>query len=60
VSPVSGPVDCVPLAASAPLHAPEAAQAEALVELQVRFALSPLAIVVGKALMEAVGVELGL
>jgi hypothetical protein len=40
---VSAPVDWLPFAASVPLHAPEAVQAVALVEVQVRVAAPPLA-----------------
>jgi len=52
---VSAPVDCEPLVASDPDHAPEAVQEAALVEDQVRVALAPLAIVLGLTLKVMVG-----
>ncbi len=46
---VSAAVDHVPLSATAPLQPPEAVQAVALVELQVKLELAPLVTVVGEA-----------
>jgi hypothetical protein len=45
----------VPLTGSDPLHAPDAAQAVALVEDQVNVELPPLATLVGPALKETLG-----
>jgi hypothetical protein len=52
---VSAPVDWVPLVALLPDQPPEAVQAVALVEDQVRVELAPEAIVLGPALMLTVG-----
>jgi hypothetical protein len=52
------PVDCEPLIAFAPVQAPEALQAVALVELQVRAELAPAAIELGLTLKLTVGVGL--
>ena len=57
---VSAPVDCEPVRGSAPDQAPEAVQAVALVEDQVRVALPPLETVLGLALMVTVAVGFGL
>jgi hypothetical protein len=48
-------VDCDPLAALLPLHAPDAAQAVAFAADQVSVALVPLATELGVALIETVG-----
>ena len=55
---VSAAVLLVPLAASVPVQPPEAVQAVALVELQVREAVAPLATTVGFAVKVAVGTTL--
>jgi len=52
---VSTPVECVPLTALLPDHAPEAMQLVALVADQVSVALLPLVIVLGLALRLTVG-----
>jgi len=52
---VSAPVDCEPLVALLPDQAPEAAQAVALVEDQVRVALAPLVMALGPTLRLTVG-----
>jgi hypothetical protein len=52
---VSAPVDCEPLAALAPLQAPEAWQALAFTEDQVSVALPPLATALGPTLRVTVG-----
>jgi hypothetical protein len=52
---VSAPVDWVPLAALLPDQPPEAVQAVALMELQVRAELPPEAMLLGAALMLTVG-----
>ena len=49
------PVDFDPLIACAPLHPPDAVQAVALVEVQVRVDALPLATLVGLALNDTVG-----
>jgi hypothetical protein len=49
------PVDCVPLIASEPLHAPDAVQAVALVEDQVRVDAPPWATLAGLAAIETLG-----
>lgn len=49
------PVDCEPLIALEPDHAPEALQAVALLEDQVKAALLPLAMVLGLDEMATVG-----
>ena len=49
------PVDCEPLVASEPLHAPDAVQAVALVEDQVKVDEPPWAMLVGLAVSETVG-----
>jgi hypothetical protein len=49
------PVDCDPLIASAPLQAPDAVQAVALVELQVSVDALPLETLAGLALKDTVG-----
>ena len=48
-------MDCEPLVASVPLHAPEAVQEVAWVEDQVRVELPPLEMVLGLALRLTVG-----
>jgi hypothetical protein len=48
-------VDCVPLTALLPLHAPDAVQAFAFVADQVSVALVPLVTELGLALIETVG-----
>ena len=48
-------MDCEPLAALAPDHAPDAVQAEALLEDHVSVALLPLATVLGLAASATVG-----
>ncbi len=53
---VSAPVDCEPLTALLPDQAPEAVQAVALAEDQLRVALPPLAIALGPTLKLTVGV----
>jgi hypothetical protein len=53
------PVLCVPLVASVPLQAPEAAQDVALLEDQVNSLGAPGLTVVGEALMDAVGTGVG-
>jgi len=55
VAAASAPVDWLPLVALLPLHPPEAVQAVALVELQVRVEAAPLVTVVGFALNDTVG-----
>lgn len=52
---VSSPVDCEPLNALAPFQAPEALQAVALAEDQVRVALPPLDTALGPTLKLTVG-----
>jgi hypothetical protein len=52
---VNAPVLWVPLAASGPVHAPEAVQAVALVELQMSVESPPLATDVGDAARDTVG-----
>jgi len=52
---VSAPVDCEPLMALAPDHAPEAVQAVALLDDQAKPALLPLVIVLGLAAKATVG-----
>lgn len=52
---MSAPVDWLPLAALLPDQAPEAVQAVALVEDQVRVELAPEATVLGAALRLTVG-----
>jgi hypothetical protein len=52
---VSGPIDCVPAAAFAPVQSPLAAQAFALVELQVSVDVPPCTIAFGLALSATVG-----
>jgi hypothetical protein len=56
---VSAPVLWLPLVASVPLHAPDAAQEVALVEDQVTSLGAPGLTVVGEALMDAVGTGAG-
>jgi hypothetical protein len=51
----STPVDCVPLSALLPLHAPEPVQAVAFVAVQLSVELVPLATELGAALIETVG-----
>ncbi len=53
---MSAPVDCEPLTALLPDQAPEAVQAVALAEDQLRVALPPLAIALGPTLKLTVGV----
>jgi hypothetical protein len=57
---VKAPVDCEPLTALVPDHAPEAVQDVALVADQVRVELPPLATVLGLALILTVAVGFGL
>lgn len=57
--PDMAPVLWVPLVASVPLHAPEAAHDVALLEDQVRSLDAPGLTVVGEALMDAVGTGAG-
>jgi len=57
---VSDPVDWEPRKACAPDHAPEAVQAVALLDDQVRVAPEPLATVLGLALKVTVAVGFGL
>lgn len=52
---VSAPVDCEPLVALLPDHAPEAVQVVALAETQVSVALPPLVIALGPTLRLTVG-----
>jgi hypothetical protein len=52
---LSAPVDCEPLMAWAPDHAPEALQAVAFLDDQVKVALLPLAMVLGVADRATVG-----
>ena len=52
---MSAPVDCEPLAALAPLQAPEAWQAVAFTEDQLSVALEPLATALGPTLKVTVG-----
>jgi hypothetical protein len=52
---LSAPVDCEPLVARAPVQPPEAVQAVALVEVQVRVELDPLTTLVGLAWSETLG-----
>ena len=52
---MSAPVDCEPLVALAPDHAPEAVQEVALVADQVKVELAPLATVLGRAVKVTVG-----
>ena len=54
-SAVSAPVLCVPLSALVPLHAPEAVQLVAFVELHVSVAAVPVVTLVGVALSITVG-----
>jgi hypothetical protein len=49
------PVDCDPLIACAPLHPPDAVQAVALVEVQLKVDVPPLLTLVGLALKDTVG-----
>ena len=49
------PVDCEPLAALLPLHAPDAVQAVAFVADQVRVELVPLVTELGAALIRTAG-----
>jgi hypothetical protein len=51
----NAPVRCEPLAASAPLQAPDAAHEVAFVDAQVNSLESPASIVAGEAVMVAVG-----
>jgi hypothetical protein len=51
----STPVDCEPLTALVPLHAPDAVQAVAFDADQVSVELVPLAIELGAALIKTVG-----
>jgi hypothetical protein len=51
----SAPVDCVPLSALAPDHAPVPVQAVALLEVHVKVELAPLATELGEALRLIVG-----
>ncbi len=53
-------MDCEPLIALPPDQAPEAVQEVALVDVQVKVELPPLATVLGLALMPTVGVRCGL
>jgi len=53
---VRAPVDCEPLVALVPDHAPEAVHAVALADDQVRVALAPLAMALGPTLKLTVGV----
>jgi hypothetical protein len=55
----TGPVLCVPAVASVPLQPPEAAQAVALVELQVSIAALPATRLAGEAVSIAVGTASG-
>jgi hypothetical protein len=55
---VRAPVDCVPLTALAPLHAPEAVHCVAFVAAQFKVALPPLGTEVGPTLSSSVGAEL--
>jgi hypothetical protein len=55
----TGPVLCVPAVASVPLQPPEAAQAVALVELQVSVAALPAIRLAGEAVSTAVGTAAG-
>ena len=48
-------MDCVPLSALLPLHAPEPVQAVAFVAVQLSVELVPLATELGAALIETVG-----
>jgi hypothetical protein len=57
---VSAPVDSEPLTGMLPDQAPEAAQEVALVDVQVKVELLPLATVLGLALMLTVGICCGL
>jgi hypothetical protein len=52
---VNGPVDCVPLTALVPAHAPEAVQLVASVDDQVSVVLAPFAMVWGLAEIVTVG-----
>jgi hypothetical protein len=52
---VNTPVDCEPLVAFAPDHAPEAVQLSALVDDQLSVEAAPLAIVAGLAVIVTVG-----
>ncbi len=52
---LSAPVDCEPLVAKVPDQPPEAVQAVAFVEDQVKVEVAPLATVVGLALSVTVG-----
>jgi hypothetical protein len=52
---VNAPVDCVPLVAFVPSHAPDAVQLIALVDDQVSAELVPLAMVCGLAEIVTVG-----
>ena len=49
------PVACEPLLANAPLHAPDAWQVDALVEVQLRVVESPLLRLLAAAVSETVG-----
>jgi hypothetical protein len=51
----STPVDCEPVTALLPLHAPDAVQAVALLADQLSVELVPLATELGAALIETVG-----
>jgi len=53
---VSAPVDCEPLTGMLPDQAPEAEQEVALVDVQVKVELPPLATVLGLAIRLIVGV----
>jgi hypothetical protein len=53
----STPVDCEPLSALLPLHAPDAVQAVAFVAVQLRVELVPLVTELGVALTETMGAE---
>jgi hypothetical protein len=55
VVPLSAPVDCDPLVAWEPLHPPEAVQAVALLEVQLKVDALPLETLEGLALNDTVG-----
>jgi len=57
---LSAPVDCEPLTGMLPDQAPEAVHEVALVDIQVKVELPPLAIVLGLALRLIVGICCGL
>jgi hypothetical protein len=57
---VSAPVGCEPLRGMLPDHAPEAAHEVALLDVQVKVELPPVATVLGLALMPTVVVCCGL